>query len=224
MGAFGDAHPRATVTEDQVRQIIQLLQSRKTQKEVARQFGVNRLVVDADANARYTVPALAVAATSPGYAAGYTYTDGTPYTVDTPPAQAAPCAATTAATSKAQADFAASPTAPSATTSAASAASATTTATTVATAAAAATTTTTTSGQLNSGTGVFFVEDVESGQAHVRDFFLTEQDWVAHCGVWRRRIQGRLSGGAARKRQQACGAQRGHGLASAFSHRHPLRV
>jgi phage portal protein BeeE len=42
MGAFGDAHPRATVTEDQVRQIIQLLQSRKTQKEVARQFGVNR--------------------------------------------------------------------------------------------------------------------------------------------------------------------------------------
>jgi hypothetical protein len=42
MGAVGDAHPRATVTEDQVRQIIQLLQSRKTQKEVARQFGVNR--------------------------------------------------------------------------------------------------------------------------------------------------------------------------------------
>jgi hypothetical protein len=27
MGAFGDAHSRATVTEDQVRQIIRLLQS-----------------------------------------------------------------------------------------------------------------------------------------------------------------------------------------------------
>ena len=52
MGAFGDAHPRATVTEDQVRQIIQLLQSRKTQKEVARQFGVNRLVVEGIASGR----------------------------------------------------------------------------------------------------------------------------------------------------------------------------
>jgi hypothetical protein len=52
MGAFGDAHPRATVTEDQVRQIIQLLQSRKTQKEVARQFGVNRLVVEGIARGR----------------------------------------------------------------------------------------------------------------------------------------------------------------------------
>jgi hypothetical protein len=52
MGAFGDAHPKATVTEDQVRQIIQLLQSRKTQKEVARQFGVNRLVVQAIASGR----------------------------------------------------------------------------------------------------------------------------------------------------------------------------
>jgi hypothetical protein len=28
LGAFGEPHPRATVTEDQVRQIIQLLQSR----------------------------------------------------------------------------------------------------------------------------------------------------------------------------------------------------
>ena len=46
-----------------------------------------------------TVPALAVAATSPGYAAGYTYS--TPNAVDSPPAQAASCAATTAATSKA---------------------------------------------------------------------------------------------------------------------------
>ena len=55
----------------------------------------------AEANARYTVPALAVAATSPGYAAGYTYTDSTPDAVNSPPAQAASCAATTAATSKA---------------------------------------------------------------------------------------------------------------------------
>jgi hypothetical protein len=53
MGAFGDAHPRATVTENQVRQIIQLLQSRKTQKEVARQFGVNRLVVEGIASGRH---------------------------------------------------------------------------------------------------------------------------------------------------------------------------
>ena len=53
MGAFGDAHPRATVTENQVRQIIQLLQSRKTRKEVARQFGVNRLVVEGIASGRH---------------------------------------------------------------------------------------------------------------------------------------------------------------------------
>ena len=53
MGASGDAHPRATVTEDQVRQIIQLLQSRKTQKEVARQFGVNRLVVEGIASGQH---------------------------------------------------------------------------------------------------------------------------------------------------------------------------
>ena len=52
MGAFGDAHPRSTVTEDQVRQIILLLQSRKTQKEVVRQFGVNRLVVEGIASGR----------------------------------------------------------------------------------------------------------------------------------------------------------------------------
>ena len=42
------------------------------------------------------MPALAVAATSPGYAAGYAYTDSTPNAVDFPPAQAASCAATTA--------------------------------------------------------------------------------------------------------------------------------
>src|ERR1700733_1970105 len=53
MRAFGDAHPRATVTENQVRQIIQLLQSHKTQKEVARQFGVNRLVVEGIASGRH---------------------------------------------------------------------------------------------------------------------------------------------------------------------------
>ena len=32
-----------------------------------------------DSKARYVAAALAVAATSPGYAAGYTYTTGTPY-------------------------------------------------------------------------------------------------------------------------------------------------
>jgi hypothetical protein len=53
MGAFGDAHPRATVTEDQVRQIIRLLQSRRTQKEIARQFGVNRTVVEGIASGRH---------------------------------------------------------------------------------------------------------------------------------------------------------------------------
>ena len=42
------------------------------------------------------MPALAVAATSPGYAAGYAYTDSTPNAVDSPPAQAASCAATAA--------------------------------------------------------------------------------------------------------------------------------
>jgi hypothetical protein len=107
---------------------------------------------------------LAVAATSPGYAAAYTY--GAPHAVNSPPAQAASCASTTAATSKAEADSAASATATTAT----SAASATTTTTPVATPAAA------TSGELDSGfecTGVFFVKDVESRQTHVSDFFLS---------------------------------------------------
>jgi hypothetical protein len=111
---------------------------------------------------------LAVAASSPGYAAAYTYSTpypyGAPYAVESPPAQAASCASTTTATSKAEADSATSAAATSATTSAASAASATTA------------TTAATSGELNSGlerTNVFFVEDVKSHQADVRDFFLT---------------------------------------------------
>jgi hypothetical protein len=86
---------------------------------------------------------LAVAATSPGYAAAYTYSTpypySTPHAVESPPAQAASCASTTTATSKAEAHSATSAAATSATTSAASATTATTTA-------AAAT-----SGELNSG-------------------------------------------------------------------------
>ena len=111
---------------------------------------------------------LAVAATSPGYAAAYTYSTPYPYSaphaVKSPPAQAASCASTTTATSKAEAHSATSAAATSATTSAASATTATTTA-------AAAT-----SGELDSGferTDVFFVKDVESRQTHVSDFLLT---------------------------------------------------
>jgi hypothetical protein len=87
------------------------------------------------------VSRLAVAATSPRYAAAYTYP--TSYAVESPPAQPTSCATATAATSKAEADSATSATA----TTAASAASATTTTTTVATAAAA------TSGELHTGLG-----------------------------------------------------------------------
>jgi hypothetical protein len=78
-----------------------------------------------------------------------------------------------------------------------------------------------TSGELNSRLewpGVFFIEDVESRQAHISDFLLTQKYVVAHAGVWDR-IHGSLSGGAARKRQEAGGAQRGHGVNPAFSNR-----
>jgi hypothetical protein len=157
---------------------------------------------------------LAVAATSPGYAATYTY--GAPHAVDSPPAQAASCASTTAATSETEAGSAASASA-----AAATAASATATTTT-----AMATPTTATSSELNSGlerTGVFFVEDVEGSQADVRDFFLTQKDAVAQPRIWRR-VHECLSGRATRKRQQASGAQSGHGFAPAFSDRHLLRL
>jgi len=52
MGAFGEAHPRTTVTEDQVRQIIQLLQTDKIHKEIADQFGVSRAMVQRIASGR----------------------------------------------------------------------------------------------------------------------------------------------------------------------------
>jgi hypothetical protein len=153
---------------------------------------------------------LAVAATSPGYAATY----GAPHAVDSPPAQAASRASTTAATSKAEAGSTASA-------AAATAASATATTTT-----AMATPTAATSSELDSGlerTGVFFVEDVEGSQADVRDFFLTQKDVVAQPRIWRR-VHECLSGRATRKRQQASGAQSGHGFAPAFSDRHLLRL
>jgi hypothetical protein len=60
-----------------------------------------------------------------------------------------------------------------------------------------------TSGELDAGLewpGVFFVEDVESRQAHVSDFLLTQKDVVAHARIWDR-IHGGLSGRGTRKRQ-----------------------
>jgi hypothetical protein len=151
---------------------------------------------------------LAVAATSPRHAA--TYTCGAPHPVDPPPAHAASRTSTTAATSAAETDATA--------TTATPAASATTSAATMTTSAAA------TSGELDKGvewTGVFFVEDVESSQAHVSDFLLTQKDVVAHARTWDR-VHDSLSGRATRKRQQTSGAQHGHGVAPAFSDRHLL--
>jgi hypothetical protein len=137
---------------------------------------------------------LAVVAASPGNAATDAYS--TAYAVDPPPAHATSCASTAAATAAAaEADPATSGTAETSTSSTSSAAAASSTTT----AAAAAPT----SGQLYSGlerAGVFFVEDVEGSQAHVRDFFLTEQDWAAHSRIWRRCDGGCLGGRAASKR------------------------
>lgn len=120
---------------------------------------------------------LAVAATAPRYATGYTYS--APNAVDAPPAHAASCTSAAAATSKAEADSATSTAAETSTSS---------TSSTAATAAAVATpaATTAASSELNSGlerTGVFFVEDVESRQAHVGDFFLTKQDSAARFRI-----------------------------------------
>ena len=52
-GSLRRRPPQGYRCEDQVRQIIRLLQSRRTQKEIARQFGVNRTVVEGIASGRH---------------------------------------------------------------------------------------------------------------------------------------------------------------------------
>jgi hypothetical protein len=111
---------------------------------------------------------LAIAATSPGYAAANAY--GTTYAIDAPPPETASCAATTAAAATPadkEATSTSSATAARATTAAASPASPASTAsatTTTATSAAAS------SGELNTrceGTTSFRVKDAESSEAYV---------------------------------------------------------
>jgi hypothetical protein len=61
------------------------------------------------------------------------------------------------------------------------------------------------SGKLYAGcAGILFVEDIKRRQADVRDFLLTESDFVTHSGVLRRYIRCRptgCGGCAARQRQ-----------------------
>jgi hypothetical protein len=141
---------------------------------------------------------LAVAATSPGYAAANTYraTDA----IDAPPAETASGATTTAAAATSadkEATSTPSATAPRATTAASPAS--TTPATTAPAASTAAS-----SGELNTGcqgTGSFRVKDVESGEAYVRDFFLAQKDLVAKFILQRCPVHRRIGRPAARKRQ-----------------------
>ena len=71
---------------------------------------------------------------------------------------------------------------------------------------------------------VFIVEDIESRQADVRDFFLTESNY--RCRVLRRCIACRTNGchGCARQRQRPSDSQYRYGFRSTTSLRSLLRV
>jgi hypothetical protein len=140
-----------------------------------------------------------------------------------PPDDAAASAtAATAAASKAASATAASVEASAATHCVAAAVAAAATAPVAAAAAVAAAA----SDKLEVGSG-FPVEDVERRQADVKNFFLTEGEFVTRFDGPRGQIWGgadRLCDCAARQRQKSSGSQHGYGLAPTLSLRSLLRV